>query len=94
LWKASPALNSQNEPQLGLQAQTPVLPHVRFGHVPLYTKERDMMKGRERKFIFFSKAEDSKIDQVLSGGWYQWEGEDILKGQRRVNMVKMLCTHV
>jgi hypothetical protein len=24
----------------------------------------------------FSKTEDRKINQVLSGNWYQWEGEE------------------
>jgi hypothetical protein len=36
----------------------------------------------------FSKAEDRKVKQVLTGGWHQWEGEDIRKGCRRVNMVE------
>jgi hypothetical protein len=30
---------------------------------------------------------DKKVNQVLSGGWYQWEGEDIRKGYRRVNIM-------
>jgi hypothetical protein len=29
---------------------------------------------------FFSKTENRKVKQVLSGGWHQWEGEDIRKG--------------
>jgi hypothetical protein len=37
--------------------------------------------------------ENRKIKQFLSGGWYQWEGEEIRKGYRRVNMVKILCLH-
>jgi hypothetical protein len=40
----------------------------------------------------FSKVEDRNVNQVLSGGGFQWEGEDIRKGCRRVNMVEMLCT--
>jgi hypothetical protein len=28
----------------------------------------------------FSKMENRKVSQVLSGGWHQWEGEDIRKG--------------
>jgi hypothetical protein len=36
----------------------------------------------------FSKTENRKVKQVLSGVWYQWEGEDIRKGCRRVNMVE------
>jgi hypothetical protein len=36
----------------------------------------------------FRKTEDRKINQVLSGGWPQWEGEDIRKGCKRMNMVE------
>jgi hypothetical protein len=32
--------------------------------------------------------ESRKVKQVLSGVWHQWEGEDIRKGCRRVNMVE------
>jgi hypothetical protein len=39
--------------------------------------------------VSFSKMEDRKVKQVLSGGWYhQKEEEDIRKGCRRVNMVE------
>jgi hypothetical protein len=31
--------------------------------------------------------QNHKVKQVLSGGWYQWEGEDIRKGYRRVNII-------
>jgi hypothetical protein len=27
-------------------------------------------------------------------GWYQWKGEDVRKGCRKVNMVQILCVHV
>jgi hypothetical protein len=37
--------------------------------------------------------QNRKVKEVLSGSWYQWEGEDIRKGCRRVNMVEILCTH-
>jgi hypothetical protein len=30
-------------------------------------------------------VKDRKVKQVLSGGWYQWNGEGIRKGYRRVN---------
>jgi hypothetical protein len=30
-----------------------------------------------------------KVKQVLSGDWHQWEGEDIKKGCRRVNVVEI-----
>jgi hypothetical protein len=43
----------------------------------------------QTKMSFFKNGE-----QVLSGGWHQWEGEDIRKGCRRVNMVEILGTHV
>jgi hypothetical protein len=36
----------------------------------------------------------SKVKQILSGGWYQWDREDIRKKYRRVNMVEILCTRV
>jgi hypothetical protein len=32
--------------------------------------------------------ENRKVKQVLSGGWHQWEGKDIRKGYRRMNMVE------
>jgi hypothetical protein len=38
--------------------------------------------------------ENRNVNQVLSGGCYQWEREDIKKSGRRVNMVKILCAHV
>jgi hypothetical protein len=41
----------------------------------------------------FSKTEDRKVKQVLSGVDTSGRGEDISKGCRRVNMVKILCTH-
>jgi hypothetical protein len=44
--------------------------------------------------VFFSKTEDRNANQVLPGGWYQWEGEDIRNGCRRVHMVEIFCTHV
>jgi hypothetical protein len=25
-------------------------------------------------FFFFTKTENKNVNQVLSGGWYQWEG--------------------
>jgi hypothetical protein len=40
--------------------------------------------------FFCLKTEDKNIDQVLSGGWYQWEGEDTRKRCKRVNMVEIL----
>jgi hypothetical protein len=45
------------------------------------------------KNVFFSKTEDRKVKQVLPWVWYQWEGDDIKKVCRRVNMVE-ICTDV
>jgi hypothetical protein len=42
----------------------------------------------------FKKMGNRKVKHVLSGGWYEWEGEDIRKGFRRVNVVEILRTHV
>jgi hypothetical protein len=36
--------------------------------------------------------ENKKKKGVLSGGWHQWEGTDIKKGCRSVNVVQVLCT--
>jgi hypothetical protein len=38
--------------------------------------------------------ENRKAKLILSGDWYEWEGEDIMKGCRRVNMVEIVCAHV
>jgi hypothetical protein len=32
------------------------------------------------RFFFSPQTESRKVKQVLSGGWYQWEGEDVRKG--------------
>jgi hypothetical protein len=32
-------------------------------------------------FLFKNRDQEvRKVKQVLSGGWYQWEGEDMRKG--------------
>jgi hypothetical protein len=31
-------------------------------------------------FFSFLKSENRRAEQVLPGGWHQWEGEDIRKG--------------
>jgi hypothetical protein len=41
----------------------------------------------KQKYLF-SKTENRKVKQILSGGWHQQKGEDIRKGCRRVNMVE------
>jgi hypothetical protein len=45
-------------------------------------------------FMKLAFSEDRNVNEVLSGGWYQWEGEDTRKGCRVMNMSEMLCTHV
>jgi hypothetical protein len=42
---------------------------------------------------FFSKMEDRKVKQVLSGVDTRGRGENIRKVCRRVNMVEILCTY-
>jgi hypothetical protein len=32
---------------------------------------------------------DKKVKQFLSGGWYQWKGEDKRKECKRVNIVEI-----
>jgi hypothetical protein len=39
--------------------------------------------------VSFSKTEGRKVKQVFSGSWYQWEGKDIRKGCRRMNIVEI-----
>jgi hypothetical protein len=43
--------------------------------------------------FFFSKTEQGGKTGP-DWGWYQWEGEDIRKVCRRVNVVKILCSYV
>jgi hypothetical protein len=42
----------------------------------------------------FSKIENRKIKQILSGGWYQCKRIGCKERCRRVNAVEILCTHV
>jgi hypothetical protein len=43
------------------------------------------------KNVFFSQMESRRVKQILwAGGWYQWEGKDIRKGYRRVNVLEIL----
>jgi hypothetical protein len=49
----------------------------------------------KQKCLFSSKTESRKVKQALSGGLVAvGSREDIRKGCRRVNVVKILCTHV
>jgi hypothetical protein len=43
---------------------------------------------------FFKDREQEGFKTGPVCGWYQWEGEDIRKGYRRVDMVEILCTQV
>jgi hypothetical protein len=47
----------------------------------------------KQKYLF-SKIVNRTVKQVLCRGWYQWEGKDVRKGCRRLNMVEILCTHI
>jgi hypothetical protein len=38
---------------------------------------------------FFKNGEQAG-KKVLFGGWYQWEGEDIQKGWRSLNVVEII----
>jgi hypothetical protein len=35
-----------------------------------------------------------EVKKVLFGGWFQWRGEDIKKGARRVIMMEIVCAHI
>jgi hypothetical protein len=37
---------------------------------------------------------DRMVKQLLSEGWYQWEGNNIKNGRGRMNVVEVLCIHV
>jgi hypothetical protein len=45
-------------------------------------------------FFLFTKVDNRKAKQVLSGGWGPVVGEDVRKGCRRVHMVEILYTYV
>jgi hypothetical protein len=42
----------------------------------------------------FLKNREQEGKTVPVEGWYQWEGEDIMNGCRRVNVVEIVCTYV
>jgi hypothetical protein len=42
--------------------------------------------------IFFQRWRTGMQNRSCLGSWYQWEGEDIKKGCRKVNMEEILCT--
>jgi hypothetical protein len=33
-----------------------------------------ILNKQKMSFIYFTKLENRKAEQILSGGWYQWEG--------------------
>jgi hypothetical protein len=49
-------------------------------------------------FYLFSsaKSENRRVEKALprGEGWHQWEGKEMGKGGRGVNMVQILCTFV
>jgi hypothetical protein len=49
------------------------------------------MNNLKNSKYFLSKIGNRMVKQVLSGDWYWWEGKDIRKGSRRLNVA--LCTH-
>jgi hypothetical protein len=57
------------------------------------------LKLIKMSLFFPTKSENRRAEQVLLGwmgesGWYQWEGEYVGNGYKRVKMVQILCTHV
>jgi hypothetical protein len=44
---------------------------------------------RQTKMAFFKNTEPQS-KQVLPGGWYQQEGEEVRKGYRRVNAMEII----
>jgi hypothetical protein len=53
-------------------------------------------KQTKMSFFSFTKSENRKVEQVLPGGgeWYQWEGEEVGTGCRKVTILQVLCAHV
>jgi hypothetical protein len=37
-------------------------------------KQKKKQRGKKSQKCLFIKMNDRKVKQVLSGGWYQWEG--------------------
>jgi hypothetical protein len=46
-----------------------------------------------KQSLFFKRG-NREVKHFLPGCWYQWEGGDIRKGWRRVNVVEILHTHI
>jgi hypothetical protein len=52
---------------------------------------------KQTKMYFFFLLQNwrtGRQEQVQFGGWNQWEDDDVGKEFGRVNMAKILCTHV
>jgi hypothetical protein len=47
-------------------------------------------------FFFFSQNQriGGQNKSCFGGSWFRWEGEEVGKVYRRVNMVQILCTHI
>jgi hypothetical protein len=52
-------------------------------------KETLSMAVLHKQKCLLSKTENRKEKWVLSRGWYQWEGEQVRKGCRRMNVVEI-----
>jgi hypothetical protein len=50
--------------------------------------------NKQKCHFFSQKRRTGRQNRSCLGGGYEWEGEDIRKGCRRVNVVEMLWTHV
>jgi hypothetical protein len=69
--------------------------------IPIYTwkchKETPciaIIKKKSQFFSFYKIREQEGRTGPIWGDWYQWEGEDMGRDCRRVNIVQILCTHV
>jgi hypothetical protein len=49
---------------------------------------------KQTKMSFFFLLQNWRTGGQNWRVWYQWEGEEVGKGCRRVNMVQILCIHV
>jgi hypothetical protein len=53
------------------------------------------LKQTKKALFSFTKLgeQEGRIGHAWRG-WYQWEGDNVGKGCRRVSMVQILCTYV
>jgi hypothetical protein len=71
--------------------------HVRIKYIHTWkrhneTLHRNLQQQQQKVGLFFSKTEDRKVKQLLSRGWYQWEGggdkERVQEGEYGRNAVQ------